>query len=272
MSAIIENPHPVAMSRADKANESRIACRLVSLLKDQAASVKVKEVRIGLGYSAVQLEDQRTGVAYTFRENAREGCSVFQAFRPIAGRPAAELLDLLYSQDQIETTVGLACANALVNHDPPGALAGDIIDHIRLKPSDQVAMIGLFEPIVAAINEKVHSLTIFEKADRPHRLIRPVEEVWTSLPQCQVAVITATAIINHTIDELLEAAGHCREIVILGASTPLLPEAFAHTRVSLLSGVVVTNPAGILQVVSEAGGMRFFRPHIRKVNLSTAQR
>jgi len=87
------------------------------------------------------------------------------------------------------------------------------------------------------------------------------------LSQCQVALITATSIINHTMDTLLDKAEYCRKVVVLGASTPMLPEAFLETNVSMLSGVVAEEPMEVLRVVSEGGGMRLFKPYVRKVNL-----
>jgi hypothetical protein len=86
-----------------------------------------------------------------------------------------------------------------------------------------------------------------------------------------VALITATSIINHSIDELLEASLNCRSVAILGASTPLLAEAFSSRNVSLLSGVVALDPASIFHVISEGGGMRQFGPHVDKVNLSVRE-
>jgi uncharacterized protein (DUF4213/DUF364 family) len=62
------------------------------------------------------------------------------------------------------------------------------------------------------------------------------------------------------------AARSCREVAIIGASTPMLPDAFSATNVTLLSGVVVEEPKEVLRVVSEGGGMRQFKPYIRKVN------
>jgi hypothetical protein len=69
------------------------------------------------------------------------------------------------------------------------------------------------------------------------------------------------------MDEFLHAAAGCREVVVLGATTPLLPAAFKHTPVTCLSGVVVTSPAEVLRVVSSAGGMRQFKGYVQKVNL-----
>lgn len=249
------------------AEGSKIASILADLLMDQAQGVNARDVRIGLGYTAVQLEDERTGVAYTFRDCAQGGCTIFQRFRPIAGKRAAELLELLNSSDPIEAAVGLACANALCNQPRDEMRVGDILEQLELGSDDEVAMVGLFEPLVEGIRSQAKSLTIFEKADRPHPLVRPAEEVWSFLPRCQVALITGTSILNQTADRLLDAARHCRIVAVVGASTPLLPQAFSHTPVNLLSGIIVEKPQGILQVVSEAGGMRFFKGLIRKVSL-----
>ena len=80
-------------------------------------------------------------------------------------------------------------------------------------------------------------------------------------------MITATSIINHSIDDLLVSAGSCREVAIIGASTPMLPGALSAANVTLLSGVVVHRPKDVLRVVSEGGGMRQFKPYVHKVSL-----
>jgi uncharacterized protein (DUF4213/DUF364 family) len=72
------------------------------------------------------------------------------------------------------------------------------------------------------------------------------------------------------MESLLEASHNCREIVLLGASTLLLPEIFKPLGAALLSGVIVTDPPGILQIISEGGGMRFFKPYIKKVNIKVS--
>ncbi len=246
---------------------SRVVSRIVLALQERAQNTEVADVRIGLGYTAVLLDDHQAGVAYTFREAAQGGCSVFHAMRPISGRPASDLLNLLESADPIEAAVGLACANAFANQDREGLEAGDILEHLDLLPDDHVAMVGHFMPLVRGLNERVRQLTVFERIEEPQGHLHPVREIESLLPKCQVALITATSIINHTIDALLDAAKHCSKVVVLGASTPMLPEAFSDSNVSMLSGVIVEEPEAVLRVVSEGGGMRIFKPHVRKVNL-----
>jgi uncharacterized protein (DUF4213/DUF364 family) len=244
--------------------QSSVAARLVASLIDRAREIPVAEVRIGLGYTGVMLADRRAGVAFTFRDLARGGCSVFDGLRPLATRLASELLVLLESGDPIEAAVGLACANALANCDA-SVLDGDVLDQLELGPEDRVGMVGRFGPLISPIKERARSLTVFERVDHPTQGLHPEAEALEELPRCQVALITATAIITHTIDALLDAAAACRVVAVLGASTPLVPDAFRSWNLTMLSGVVVQQPEQVLRVISEGGGMRQFSPHVRKV-------
>jgi uncharacterized protein (DUF4213/DUF364 family) len=173
----------------------------------------------------------------------------------------------MQSHDRIEAAVGLACANALANRPREPLREGDILEHLELRGDDEVGMVGHFGPLVETIRRRTRHLSVYEWVDEASGHLRPAHEAEEGLGRCQVALITATSIINHTIDALLEAAGSCRSVAILGASTPLLAEAFSSRNVTLLSGVVSTDPESILRVVSEGGGTRQLGPHMRKVNL-----
>ncbi|MEJ2725338.1 MAG: DUF364 domain-containing protein [Deltaproteobacteria bacterium] len=235
-------------------------------LTGRAEGAAVKEVRIGLGYTAVMLKSGQTGVAFTFSESMQKGCTVFVGRHPLAGRDALELLSYMGSKDRIETAVALATANALANATKEGLIEGDTMAHLRIDPEDTVGMVGYFGPVLPRLKKKTKSILIFEESRSKEKGVLPAEEAYRLLPQCQVAMITSTSIVNHTIDSLLEVVGSCRDVVLLGASTPLVPEVFEHTPVTFLSGVIVTRPEEILRIVSEAGGMHFFKDNVKKVN------
>jgi uncharacterized protein (DUF4213/DUF364 family) len=260
-----------AMPAAGSSPPRGVTERIESILADPARRVAVTEVRLGLGYSAVLLEDGGMGLAYTFRREARGGCCVFDGLRPLVDRPASDLLPLMGSADRIEAAVGLACACALANRGDKPYLRGDVLAHLTLGDDEEVGMVGYFGPLVEPVRSRVRRLTVYEWVDEPQGDVRPAREAAEGLGRCQVALITGTAIINHTIDGLLEASRGCRSVAILGASTPLLAEAFEDLNVSLLSGVVARDPASIFQVISEGGGMRQFGPHVDKVNLRVSE-
>jgi uncharacterized protein (DUF4213/DUF364 family) len=248
-----------------------IASAIVAHLTEQAREARVEDVRIGLSYTAVKLADERAGVAYTFPQPGR-GCCSFSVPRPLSGRQASDLLPLLESTERLEASVGLACANALANLASDQFLEGDVLDQLELRPDDDVGMVGYFAPLVKEVRARARSLTIFETVDEPQADLRPAREAQERLPRCQVALISGTSIINHTIDGLLAATAKCRDVVVLGASTPLLPAAFAGTSVTMLSGAVVRDVPEMLRVVSEGGGMRVFKSLVRKVSVRTGSK
>jgi len=227
----------------------------------------VTDVRIGLAYTAVLLDNGRLGVAYTFHRNLKGGCSVFKELRPLSGKKASEMLAMLDSADRVESAVALATSNALSNIMNEEPLEGDTLEYLDIRPEDNVAMVGYFAPLVPLLKKRAASLRIFEQIDVAKGDLLPEKDLYRQLPRCQVAVLTSTSILNHTIDAILDAARTCREVVLLGASTPILPEVFADTPVTILSGVVVTGNEEIMRIVSEGGGMRLFKNHIRKINV-----
>lgn len=244
-----------------------IAAELKEHVLLRCPQARLADVRIGLGYTAVMLEDGAVGVAYTFRREAASGCSVFKGKRPLAGRTTTEVLEYLQSGDPIEAAVGLACANALVNRPQPEHCEGDLLNFLSVGFLDRVGMVGYFGPIVPVLRKRSRELLIFERDANRAEALLPAEEAFSRLAECDVAVITSTALILGELDQLLQAAAGCREVALVGASTSLVPEVFRPHGVTLLSGITVLDGPSVLQVVSEAGGMDFFGDHVRKVNV-----
>jgi uncharacterized protein (DUF4213/DUF364 family) len=245
-----------------------IAKRIREALQAEAARARAVDVRIGLGYTAVLTDSECAGVAYTPREDLGHGCSPLPEAGPLAGRRVSDLLAHLESREPIERAIGLAAANALVAARLPASVAGgDILRALALRPADRVGMVGCFEPLIAPLQTQVASLTIFERSGGWTVGVQPAERALDLLPTCSVALITSTALITESLDALLEAAAGCREVALLGPSTPLLPEVFVDTPLTWLSGIRIENPAKVLRVVSEGGGTRNFSPYVQKVNL-----
>lgn len=96
-------------------------------------------------------------------------------------------------------------------------------------------------------------------------LLRWLRRAAAVLPNCDVAIFTGTAIINHTLGQLLDLAGSAREVVLLGAFTPMAPRSFAETPVTLLAGVQVADAEQMLRTVSAGGSTRQFGSAVRKL-------
>ncbi|MFH2132306.1 MAG: DUF364 domain-containing protein [bacterium] len=232
---------------------------------EQAGQLTVTDVRIGLSYTAVLLDNGSVGVTMTFRNLLSDGCIVSDS--PLIGKKAAHLIDGVDSPELLERTVALATVNAVVNRQKPGIIGGDNLDNLSLTGEDVVGMVGFFGPLVPGIRSQVKTLTIFEKLTDKAPGLYPEEAAFEMLPACTVAIITSTSLVNLTLEKLLSAAVNCRKVVLTGASTPLLPEVFKPYGVDMLSGIIGSNPSALLRVISEGGGMRSFKGHIRKVNM-----
>jgi uncharacterized protein (DUF4213/DUF364 family) len=232
-----------------------------------AANHRVTDVRIGLGYTGVQLDNGRCGLAFTFRQEARGGCCAFREAGTLAGKLASEVAWCATSPDVITAAVGLATLNALT--DPPLGAGVDALEVLAVEAEDEIGMVGHFTPLVEPLRKRARVLHIFERQpDRAAGLL-PEHAAAEILPRCQVVILTATSLLNRTMDKLLDYCWKAREIVVLGPSTPLLPEVFAPHGVTLLSGVRVTDPARALQIISEGGGTMKLLSAMRKVSLRT---
>jgi len=228
--------------------------------------LEAADIRIGLGYTAVLLEDGRCGLAYTLHDLEYESCCVVADAGKLAGRKISELVSWIKMPDVTACAVGMAAVNAILE-TPDNAVESDIMELLPVFEDDAVGMIGYFGPLVKPLNDRVREMHIFERRSDPEYGILPDSSAKDFLPECQVVVMTATALLNHTMDDLLGLCKNAREVAILGPSTPFIPEVFTRHGVTMLSGLKVENPGKILQIVSEGGGTRQFGGAVRKLSL-----
>jgi uncharacterized protein len=246
--------------------ENEIARRLHEYMSERIKGIKVKEVRIGVGYTAVALNRRGTGLAAVIRENLEPHCGVVAKAGKLSGIPAAELLGYLSSnQSAVERALGLATANAILSAEAPQE-ESDTLALMNLSSRDHVAMVGFFRPLVPRIEKTGAQLTVLEKNDALPDILS-FKSRGNVLKTCTVAIITATSILNNTVETILNDLGNPRWVSILGPSTPVCREIFAGTPVTHVGGSVVMDRQRVMQIVSEGGGTPVLRPYLRFVNL-----
>lgn len=243
---------------------NKLAHRIIEELAKSAQGRQLSDIRIGLRYIGVKLDDGSIGIAYNFPESIKCDEISFPGQQRLINRNAVDVLIWLISDNQLNRSLALAVANGLAVSRKLDSINGDIRSVARINSSDTVVMIGHFGTIANDLREHCELLIYDMKATGGTNLNSspPVEE---SLSKCNVALITATSLLNETADQLITASRDSREVVLLGPSTPLVPEAFRDTPVTLLSGVRAVD-AEILSVISEGGGMKTFKPYVRKIN------
>lgn len=241
--------------------------RLYKKIKSEAEKSLIRELRIGLSYVAVNLDNGKTGLAAVLRNSTQKENVAIPDAVLYPGKYAMALLDYLTESETAPyRAFGLATANALI--EPPCDCTEDreATTYFNLMPGEKVAMVGLFTPLVERIHATGAHLTIIEK--NPARInLLSGEEKKQALKECDVAIITATTLLNNTLEETLTMLGRPRIVALMGPSTPLVPEIFSGTPINHLGGAIVTNHQHVLQVISEDGGTPALRPYLRFVNL-----
>jgi len=237
---------------------NEIAGRLQRRLREESRRFAVEDVRIGASYVAVVLTGGRIGLAARLKESAGTQLEIPRS--AICGKRAETLLeDFVYGSGAVERALGLAAANALI-HLPAPAGEEDTISLMALRAGERVAMVGLFRPIVPRIESTGVRLSVIERDTS-------AQERRQALGACDVAIVTATTLLNGTLEEVLNELGRPRHVALIGPSTPLCEEIFRGTPVTHLGGSAIVDGAAVLQVISRGGGTPDMRPFLRFVNI-----
>jgi uncharacterized protein (DUF4213/DUF364 family) len=236
--------------------------RIIEQLNPLSAGINVADVRIGLGYTSVRLDNGSIGLAWT-AHNEAGSCTHETRAGKLAGSPTCELLEMLSNDlKPLSRTIGLATANALVTGLPGKQFAEkDAFDIIGVNGGDKVVMVGFFGPVVPKLKQTGCKLDILElNSDRPGT-ISP-EDGREALAACSVAIITATSIITGTFDNLIAGLGKPRAVIVLGPSTLMYPPIFKGTPVTHLAGALVKDATAVEKIVSEGGGTMILKQYL----------
>lgn len=238
---------------------------LFESLSAAAGRVTIDQVSIGLGYTAVTTSDGGIGIAAT---NMPTDGKIGKPPELVdyEGRSAAELLSCILAPDPMGRAMALALINAL-NHTQARLLPEDpentiLFSRFGILAGARVAMVGYFPPLVRFFEKREIPISIIDNA----RGLGDKKTFYHQLENwADVLLLTATSIINNTIEQLLSHAAPRLKTVILGPSTPMLPSAFTHLPVHMLAGIAITNRSAALKIVRHGGGTREMKPFSRKV-------
>jgi hypothetical protein len=246
-----------------------IVDELAAAAKTKADGRKIADARVGLEYACVLLEDGSCGLAYTFKDE-RDYDAVLNSAARLEGLPVEELIPWAAEANKFRAALGLAAVNAVLNAREPSRPyeTGNMMDGLRLEEGEFFGMIGNFPPVLRRLSPMTKNIYVFELNPAKGSGFYAPEDMPKHLPKCSHVLITASAIINHTIDEILSlCGGNKKAVYLVGPSAPLWPEAFGGRGVTLIAGCVVTRPALIMPIISLCGGTRHIRPAVEQVML-----
>jgi uncharacterized protein (DUF4213/DUF364 family) len=223
--------------------------------------IRVEQVCLGWGYSAVRLTTNDVGICHSLLgEISLTCCQIVNQAGTLAGSPATELADLAKSWNLGQRVIGLATISALSQTVLKGGCdgftmtEGNILHELDIRSADTVAMVGNIKPFVEPVRKKASNLWIFERGDRFEEGVLPDTACEQLLPKADVVIITGSAIANGTIEQLLQLSRTARKVGVVGPSATIVPTPLFKHGADVVGGLIVTDADKALRIVAEGGG------------------
>ncbi len=245
---------------------------LFDLFYEKAFHTKVVCLTVGLKYSAVLTEDGGMGVAYTYLNHSR-CCSKKPDYRNYEGLPAIELLSQIKDPLPLNRSMGLALINALNCHHasklPADSSDSFWMDALGIRRNTHVAMVGFFRPLMRKFKDRGALVEVLDELQGVGKQNTFYEKLngWAD-----VLLLTSTSILNDSTEEVLGHLGSGTNVLMLGPSTPMVPEAFSHLPVRMLAGMVPVDQTAALGAVRHGEGTPVIQQFSRKVYTVLAEK
>jgi uncharacterized protein (DUF4213/DUF364 family) len=176
-----------------------------------------------------------------------------------------ELARLAYSEEPLEAGIGIAAINSMLEVDEASGQEINAAEVLMQRGrGKRVALVGHF-PFIPELRSAAQELWVIEQT--PSEGEYPSKAAAELLPRADVIAITGSALVNHTLDGLLELCPRDALVMLLGPSTPLSSVFFDHG-VSIISGTRVIDEEAVLHTVSQGASFR----QVKGVRLLTIAR
>jgi uncharacterized protein (DUF4213/DUF364 family) len=226
------------------------------LLTVPQQEISLRDVRVGPFWTVVWTA-QGAGLASTQRDaHTPHGQNLVRWAGDLLAHTANELASLLRSDNVMETALGMAALNALLEVDETGLTDRNAAEEIiKRGEGKRVVIVGHF-PFIPTVRQAVAHLDVLELEPGPGEL--PPQAAEEVIPCADVVALTGTSLLNRTFDDLIQ---HCQPgafVLVLGPTTPLSPVLFDYG-VDLIAGTLVTDPVEALTVASQGAIFRQMR-------------
>lgn len=260
----------------------------MKILEETAALVKektgnafdhltIEKAVVGLFFTGVKLSNGAGGLCYTpVKDIPKAVCcpsSAGRIFNPEAlnGMPVNQILTGLSSNEPIKTALAISTLNALSaacwekgsKGDYKITKKMDAQDALDMPIEKSVAVVGAFVPTLQALKARGGTWWVIEKEpdtlmeeEMPHFV--PAEDSNPIVNKADILIITGVTLINHSLEGILAAANPRAQIAVMGPTASALPEPLFKRNVSIVGGVVVTNPDKLLEIISTGGSGHHF--------------
>jgi uncharacterized protein (DUF4213/DUF364 family) len=222
------------------------------LLEDLLASLPddhtpVRSVTVGAHWTAVC--SRHCGLATTIiGDKPHDHTTVVHDAGRLHLKSARELAEYARSENTLEAGIGLAAINSLLDVDETNAVeinASEVL--MRRGAGKNMALVGHF-PFIPRLRKSVENLWVIEQ--HPSGDDYPAQSAEDLIPRADVVALTGSALINHTMDGLLDLCRPDALVMLLGPSTPLSPVLFEHG-VNIIAGSRVIDENAVLLAIGQ---------------------
>jgi len=210
-------------------------------------SVPVRSVLVGAHWTAVC--SNHCGLATTITgDKPHDHATVVRNAGHLHQKSAQELAGYARSGNPMEASIGVAAINSIVEMEDQNAVEMNASEVLAKKGvGKNVALVGHF-PFIPQLRQVVGNLWVIEQ--HPTGDDHPAEAAAELIPRADVVAITASTLINHTLDDLLALCSPEALVMILGPSTPLSPVLFRHGA-TIIAGSRVIDETAVLHAIGQ---------------------
>ena len=194
-------------------------------------------------FGIVTLRDGSAGLYYAWLSDSQKGMGSRYVPDEFRGAHPAELARLCAGDDEADCSLGLAAINAITRHvyRRAGFTPGDAPDSMGIPDiagADHIGMVGYFPSLVKRLRNKGIRLTVIEKKPQFHKRQENflVSADIQTLDACNKVMITASTLLNNSIDEVLEYSRRADTRVVVGPTAGFFPDPLFARGISAIGG------------------------------------
>lgn len=233
-------------------------------------SIPVRSVLVGAHWTAVC--SSHCGLATTIMgDKPHDHTTVVRDVGRLHLKSAQELATYALSENSLEASIGIAAINSLLEVNEQDAIEMNASEMLMKRGAGKnIALVGHF-PFIPRLKGVARNLWVIEQ--HPVEGDYPENAANELIPQADIVALTASALINHTLDNLLALCNPEALVMILGPSTPLSPVLFDHGATIIAGSRVIDEPTVLSSIgqgatFQQVAGVRllaFIRPEINRI-------
>jgi uncharacterized protein len=247
-------------------------------LGDMIDNMTADRVTIGIFFTGVKLSNGYGGICFTpIKEIPEAVCcpssaKAMPSSGKLKGRKVSAILKEMSGGNPLKKAIGIATLNALSSAYwerclPEGYIIKrgvDAFDDLRMSDDAHVTVIGALVPVLKSLKKREKPFSILEKDIRTlkedeMKFYVPPQKANAAIRRADVLVITGTTLINDTLEGILKNAKKGADVMVVGPTASMLPDAFFNRGVTSIGGIMVNKPDELLDVLAEGGsGYHFF--------------